>query len=340
MKTGATTALQEFTRLEAFGRWTPAGQTDSREVSLFFGEATLVIASGDGKPITHWSLPAIRRLNPAEMPARYALDTDETDTLEIDDTAMIAAVEKVHEAIARARPSPGFLRSWGGKGLALAGALAAVFWLPGALHRQTLALVPATTRTEIGTTLLTLVQQDTRPACQSASGAQALERLAKRLFGPATERRVAVLPIDLPTPLSLPGGVLVVPQSALSAADDPYVFAGEVVAAAATLQDPLGEALSAAGLGTTLKLLSSGHIAPESLRDYARSLHQKGHVPPALADLHAAFAAAQLTSTPWARTLGGADVQELMVNDPMEGKDAPNVMSDADWISLKAICSV
>lgn len=340
MKTGATTALQEFTRLEAFGRWTPAGQTDSREVSLFFGEATLVIASGEGRPITHWSLPAIRRLNPGEMPARYALDTDETEALEIDDPAMIAAVEKVHDAIARARPSVGILRRWGKGALAVA-AVALVVWLPGALQRQTLSLVPASSRAEIGTTLLGLLQAETGPACHSTAGRQALDRLAQRLFGPATTLRLAVLPAPLVTPLSLPGGLLVLPQSALEAADDPYVFAGEVVAAAAIrhADDPLDLALQAAGFGTTLTLLATGKIAPESLQDYARNLRLHGHIRPDVPALHAAFAAAELTSTPWARSLGGPAVQELTVNDPMEGKPAAGVMSDADWISLKAICA-
>lgn len=343
MKTGALTALQEFTRLEASGRWTPTKDAEPQEVSVFFGEATLVIARGDGTPITHWSLPAIRRLNKGETTARYSPDSEATEALEIDDAAMIAAIEKVHKAIASAQPKPGRLRRSGSL-VAAALVLGAVFWLPGALERQTLSLVPATTRAEIGATVLGLMQRETGLACRSSGGVQALNRLVTRLFGQASSLRLVVLPGEMAGAVRLPGGIIVLPQRLLTLTDDPYVFAGAVVAATArgTQDDPLGRVLDAAGLRATLTLLATGTLPAQGLDSYAHTTLTEGQPLPETTLLQSAFAQAALTSTPWAQATAvhGGGMAELAVADPMEGKDAPNVMSDADWISLKAICSL
>ena len=51
-----------------------------------FGNATLVITDGAGRPLTHWSLAAITGCNPGKLPAVFGpgIDDDE-DALELDD---------------------------------------------------------------------------------------------------------------------------------------------------------------------------------------------------------------------------------------------------------------
>lgn len=337
------TALRQFARLETTGLWRPAPEAQRREVVVSFGEATVMIADGSGRPLTHWSLPALLRLNPGEMPARYAPDAEGSEELELDDTLMVEAIEKVRAAIARAQPRPGLLRRGGGwiAGAALAGL--AVLWLPGALTRQTLALVPESTRVEIGATMLGLMQRDTGPACRAPQGTAALERLAARLFGAGSGIAIVVLPDGPPGVVRLPGGLIVVPRDTVAATDDPFVLAGHVVATAATAavaDDPLRPILEAAGLRATLTLLATGALPPAALEPLAASLLEDPQPAAPTDALLDAFARAGLPVTPWAYATDptGESVLALIEADPLAGQDPAPVMSDADWVSLQGIC--
>jgi len=66
------TALKKYERLESPGLWrdTPGGQR--REVIVAFREATLVLSDPrTDSPLSHWSLPAVERLNTGALPALY-----------------------------------------------------------------------------------------------------------------------------------------------------------------------------------------------------------------------------------------------------------------------------
>ena len=67
-----STALTQFQRLEAAGSWRPAPGEKLREVIVSIGEATLILSDPKSDaPLTHWSLPAVERLNPSVTPAIY-----------------------------------------------------------------------------------------------------------------------------------------------------------------------------------------------------------------------------------------------------------------------------
>jgi hypothetical protein len=66
------TALARYARLETLGQWRPDPASLAQEVVVSFGDATLVLSDGDGRPLAHWSLPAVTRLNPERTPARFA----------------------------------------------------------------------------------------------------------------------------------------------------------------------------------------------------------------------------------------------------------------------------
>ncbi len=132
------TALTEFQRLECTGLWRDAPGAQKREVIVSFGDATLVISEArSARALTHWSLPAILRLNAGQIPARYAPAPDADEELELDDETMVAAIDKVHTLIAARQPHPGRLRN-----LLLGAGLVAVLgigilWMPRALIDHT-----------------------------------------------------------------------------------------------------------------------------------------------------------------------------------------------------------
>ncbi len=336
------TALKEYMRLETSGLWRPSPDAQRREVGVSFGDATLVISDNAGRPITHWSLPAVTRTNPGAMPAIYCPDSDLTETLELDDELMINAIERVRQSVARQTPRPGRVRqiSIGVTLLACLGL--AVFWLPGALTQQTLKVVPASKRSEIGATLLGHIQRIAGSTCRDPIGTQALAALETRLFGNGSNSQIVVVPGDLPEALDLPGGIVVISRHMVEDANDPAVVAGYILAALAgqTDPDPLAPILTSSGLASTFHLLTTGNVPNEDLEAYAERLFATPtHIPPA-ETLYALTTKAQVPVAPWAYAVDptGETLRPLIDGDPLKGQTPPPVLSDDTWVSLQGIC--
>ena len=93
---------------------------------------------------------------------------------------MIAAIETVRSAIERRRPHPGRLRLWiGGRHRGGPAGGWRCFWLPDALIRQTVALLPPASREAIGNRLLQEIGRLAGPICTNPRGSVALGRLAR-----------------------------------------------------------------------------------------------------------------------------------------------------------------
>ena len=340
---GQMTALDKYVRLESGGLWRPEPGGQRRDVTISFGDATLVISDGAGRPLAHWSLPALERQNPGENPAIYAPDEDASEIIEVTDETMVAAIEEVRAALAKARPKPGKLRHWITGGIIAATLALTIFWLPGALTRQTLAVVPAPKRVEIGATMLGYMQADTGAACQEPRADAAADRLAQRLFGVETTAQIVVVPDLAQGAVALPGGLIVIDYGLLRASDDPAAAAGYVLAshAAVTHSDPLEKILQDGGLGVTFRLLTTGDIPAETLQSSAQTLVAATTMqidPDRLWDL---FAVTQIPQAPY---LAVADARTGtmpdLADDPLGAADLRPVLRDSDWVSLQNICDI
>ena len=336
------TALEKYSRLETTGLWRAGPEAQRQEVVVCFGDATLVILDLAGRPLSHWSLPAVVRIDGGTGPAVFAPGTDAAETIEIEDDLMVAAIDRVRAAVERGRPRAGRLR----RRLMLAGIAAllalAVLWLPGALTRQAVALVPQAKRTEIGARILGHVQREAGATCRGEVGTEALAKLARRLFGAETVVRILVVPGDLQRPLDLPGGVIVLDRAMIEQAADPAVVAGHVLATIAerTSPDPLAPVVAGAGIGGTMRLLTTGDLPGEVLQAQAARMVREPHVLPAVATAVAIFGRADVPITPWAEAVdpAGSASAPLRAADPLAGRPGTAVLSDDDWISLRAIC--
>ena len=335
------TALEQYSRLEATGLWREAAEAQRRDVIVSLGDATLMISTQAEVALTHWSLPAVVRLNPGKQPALYAPGSDSEERLEIDDADMIGAIEKLRAAIDRKRPHPGRLRLWIGVGLGAVMLGLAVFWLPGALTRQTVALLPEASRTEIGNRLLQEIGRLAGPICTSPRGSAALNRLARRSFGEGAPR-IAILASAVPETLALPGNILVAKADLVTDHDTPEVLAGYLLAEDTRRSevDPMLRLLREAGLGATLRLLTTGQIPQEPLRSHAVALLSRDRPEVAEVPLLARFAAAEISAQAYAyaRDGTGESVLALIEGDPMRGQAAAPLLGDADWVSLQDIC--
>ncbi len=333
------TALEKYDRLEASALWRASQDDQRRDVIVSVGDATLTITDMQDRPLAHWSLPAVKRVNPGVRPAIYFPDGDPGETLEFagDETAMIEAIEKLRNAIERGRPRPGRLRLATVGMSALSVAALAVFWLPGALLNHTIIALPDVKRTEIGDQLLPHIVRLTGRPCSETYGDIALAKLARRLG----QKRLLVVPDGPQRAIALPGGTILLNRALVEDHIDPDVVAGFIVTetARAIQNDPLRIVLENNGITTSFKLLTTGNINDDALRVGAEHLlRQPVHKIPET-DLIAAFEVAELRSSPFAYAvdISGETTLPLIEADPFQATPR-EVLEDGYWVALQNIC--
>ncbi|WP_136439426.1 hypothetical protein [Pacificoceanicola onchidii] len=338
------TALKEFDRLEATGLWRATPEDQRREVIVSLGDATLTISTISGEILDHWSLAAVNRSNGTAVPAIYHPDGDPGETLELpaSETEMITGVDRLLKAIEKRRPRPGKLRLVLGLGFAAALAAGAVFWLPDALERYAVTVVPPVKRAEIGNTLLTHMTRVTGAPCRASDALRPLDRLAVRLLGPGREGAVVVVPQGVAESAHLPGGLILLGRAVIEDHEDPDVAAGYILAETVrgAASDPLADLLDHAGLMASLRLITTGALPDEVLSSYAEVLLTRAQSEPALEALLVAFTRAEVRSTPYAyaRDITGESTLPLIEADPRAGQASRAVLSDSDWVRLQGVC--
>jgi len=340
----ANTALNKYEKLECSGLWRENAQGQRREVIANLGATSLILSDPKHElALSHWSLPAVKRLNPGEMPAVFAPDAAEGETLEIDDTTMITALETVHAAIRAARPHPGRLRNALLGSLALGILAIGIFWLPDALEKHTASFLPRTTRLEIGRAALVDMTRLTGQPCRAKSGQAALAKLSARLFGADAGIELVVVRTGLPYVQSLPGRIVVLPESLLAEQDGPEIAAGFALASriAAELNDTIIPLLQHAGFVATFRLLTTGALPAAAVSGYGDVLIAAPPASPPEEYLLTRFEAAGLATTPYANELDptGATTANLIEADPFENVIPPALLPDGDWVSLQDICT-
>jgi len=335
------TALEQYQRLECAGLLREAPEAQRREVVVSLGEASLVMTDKAGRPVAHWSLPALIRRNPDEMPALYRPGPDAAEELELDDELMVEAVEQVRTTIERRRARPGRLRT-GLVTAVLAGVLGlATLWLPEAIVHYTASVVPPAKRAEIGAVVLEHIHRVTGGECRGTGPGAALRKLAARLKLPAGGR-IAVLAGGGRVTAHLPGGLILVNRTLVEDFETPDVLAGYVLAEEIrrARADPMLDLLREVGLMATVRLLTTGDLPAERLEDYGEHLLTTEPEPVSTAEALSAFTAVQVPVAPYAYALDptGEATLPLIEADPFTAGGVAPLMSDADWVSLQGIC--
>ena len=335
------TALRKYQRLECGGLWRAAPDAQRRNVTVSFGEASLVISDSlSAAPLAHWSLPAVLRHNPGTEPAVFSPDADAGETLEIDDPEMIGALETVARSLRRDGRRRPLLRLAMAGGVALTLLALAVFWLPRALVDHAVRALPQAKKAEIGAMVVEDLARSGFETCAAPLGLRALTRLQERLGG---VQLVVLSGAGAPAALALPGGTVALGEAVIAEYDSGEVAAGHVLAAraGAEAEDPLAGLLQKAGVRATLMLLITGDLPGGALRGYGARLAAEPPAPVPPADMLLwRFAAAEVPAAPYARAVdpSGAQTRALIEGDPFRDTPAPPVLADSDWVSLQGIC--
>jgi len=332
------TVLAEYQRLEAEGLWRATSDAQRRDVIVSIGKATLTINDPNGTALTHWSLPAVVRVNPGETPAVYGPAPDAFETLELQDEEMVQAIDRVLSALRRG----GRRGRWVSrtvKLLILGGACAAMaFWLPGAITAYTARLVPEVAHTQIGAQILSETERVAGAPCRTEAGARALQKLSARLF-PNETVTLVVLPTTLKATAHVPGGTLLISHTLVEDFETPEVVAGFALAEhlRARQGNSLGTLLEASPFRASLALLSTGRLREIDLQRMAEWLVIK---PPVSVPEQALLATMQQRGVATAPYGYAIDISgETTAAFLTESTEAVPVLDDTDWIALQGICS-
>lgn len=332
-----STALDKFQRLEASGLWRDTPDAQRREVIVSLGDATLVVSDSNDRALTHWSLPAVRRLNPGERPAIFYPDGDPGETLEISDTDgdAIDAIEQLRKAVARPGPASGRLRRAVLAGTALTMGGLGIFWLPGAVADHALKVVPDVTRQSIGRQMQTLASRLTGQPCTSTFAQPALHALAARLG----VRDIIIVPDGVRDAVALPGGYVLLGRNAVEDFEEPDVAAGYVVAALYGSPDPLARVLDSGGIAASLRLLTTGALTEAQLTRHVEDLLTAPTDVQVDTGLVTAFEQKRVRLKPYAlaRDPSGETTLTLIEAAPFTELPEP-VLSDDRWVALQGIC--
>lgn len=331
------TALQEYDRLESLGLWKQNHDAQRQEVVVSFGDSSLVLRDNNDRPVTHWSMAAIERVNPNARPAIYSVDASDGETLEIDDKTMVKAIERVRARIQRGRPKPGRLRVWMSMSIFAICIVAGIMWLPDATSRYAMRVVPEASVNDIARASIAQVNHLTGKACSTRYGERALRQLEQRLIG-APSNKILIVDMGNRKSASLPGGYILINKTLLADHDSPEVLAGYVLMerAAQDEQPTLFHLFRAIGMKKTLKFLITGDIETDKLAKFSEDRIRIPATPPAADTVQELFNIAELSNKQFIQT---APRYATLADRDNYALGYTPLLSDEDWISLQEICN-
>ncbi len=332
--------LSDFQRLETHGVWRDSATDPGRRVVVLLDEKFLTFVSMNNRPLTHWSIDAVRRINPGELPAHYTPDESGDERIELADELFVSVlqelVEPKPETTDAAEP-----QKWPGRAVAAALVLAVFCGLILASDRIAggmAGLVPAAERLEIGDRILAHLTEIAGPECQSAAGNNALSVLERRLFdGGKSIRVIRGMP---QTTAHLPGNILILSGAVLARNSQTAAVAGHLLQEylRAEQADSMAELLRFAGIGAAVKLTFRDSIDDEMLRRFAETLIGGQPAKVSESALLEQFQRAGFPSSPFARATRSLGL--LLAKDPYKGRSFRPLLNDNAWFDLKGICQV
>lgn len=344
-----STALKKYRRLEGMGLWSGAREDQRREVAVSFGDSTLVITDSRSMTVlSHWSLAAIERLNPGQMPALYSPDGAAEEVLELDDDLLIDAIGQVNDALAPKLTTWERLRLPIMAGVTVLLLTLGAVLVPPALVDHTAEVVPMAKRVEISDRVVADLHQSGAQSCQGNLGSAALASLQRRLFErPARLVVMRGLPTQAPRIQHFPGRLFVIDARLLDMADSPDALAGALVLAGARqlTDDPLPPLLRHAGVVATFRLLMSGEFRADGARGYGQAALSAPLVLPDAASVterfeRLSFDADAVLRNPVPLDPAVRDLSGVLQALAARPEAAAPVLNDGQWVSLLNICDL
>ena len=330
--------LSDYQRLETHGIWRESRGDPGRSVVVKLSVRHLTIVSKDSRPLAHWSLDAVRHLNPGRRPAVFTPDDNADESVEISDSHVIGLLRNQlsPDTVEPDRQTP---VSWGPK-ITILTLLAAfcggVYLFSGQIAGGMSGLIPAAQRLEIGERVFSHLTDLTGERCRSTAAGRALKKLESRFFDSGST--VRVVRHDMQLTAHLPGGILVVSDGLFSRHDRFAVFGGYLLEEnlRSAQSDPMAVLLRAAGLRAAAAFALRGRSDGLPLREYAEAQISQTKTPVDPEKLLDSFRAAGIPSTPYAQATGSGG--PLVALDPYKRTAVSPPLSDREWLDLRSVC--
>ncbi|MBY8976237.1 M48 family metallopeptidase [Rhodobacteraceae bacterium NNCM2] len=371
------TALEQYARLEAPGRYYDGVSANPQNVAVSFGERTLVILGYDNEVNAHWPLASLRGLKSSDQKTFQIMPyADSDERVVLSDEDMIAAIRAVcpdltRREIDRKGMSKAFV--WGGA--AIASVLLMAFVIVPALAGQLAFLIPPEREQQVGDAVAKQVQQlmgieSEKGYCKSPEGVAALEIMRERLASNIDlpyPLRIDVLDHKLVNAFAMPGGRIILFRGLIERASSPEEVAGVLAheIGHVTHRDPTVGVLRAAGtagiLGLLLGDVFGGTVVVAATEAVVNASYQREVETRADETAYQLLSDAGLPSQPFAgffRTLQkdngeATGVLRYLSSHPDlagraeraaeadrigDGQFDP-ILSDRDWLALREICN-
>ena len=330
--------LSDFQRLETHGVWRDSASDPGRLVVALLNEKSLTFVSTNNRPLTHWSIEAVRRINPGEIPALFTPDEEGHERIEFTDELFVSILQELIDPKPEETDTAEPLR-WPGRAVAaalVAAVCCGLFLASDRIAGGLAGLIPAAKRLEIGERIFTHLTEIAGPECQSVSGNNALSVLERRLFvGGKSVRVIRGMPQDT---AHLPGNILVLSSAVLDRNSQTAAVAGHLLEEylRAGQADSMTELLRFAGFVAAVKLAFRDSIDDAALRRFAGTLISGQPAKVSESALLEQFQRARFPSSPFARATGSLGL--LVARDPYKGKSFRSLLNDSAWFDLKGIC--
>lgn len=366
------TALDDYLKLEAEGRYFDGVSDSHRDVVVSFGERSLVIVDYSEHVLAHWPLASLRMRDAILGAGTDVLpDPSSPERVVLEDPEMISAIAKVCPDVEMVTPqvAPPRRRRWVLLLLFLSLLGGAAFWLPGQLGRLG-DMVPPDRMQALGTAMADEIMGRLEPGpgtarqCGSAEGRVALDRLVDRLL-PAGTLRLPLIVRFLDRPEAdgyvLPGGQVLLLRGLLDRARNPEEIAGVLAHMIGHVQvgDADSRALAAPGFASVTGVLMGDVLRPSIVEAAVEDalIRQADPAFESAADAagYRLLADAGLPSVPYANfvTRVAADARALARHSDPGGRAkaaaaadtigarafAP-ALDDRSWIALQGICEL
>ncbi|MEL6337087.1 MAG: M48 family metallopeptidase [Pseudomonadota bacterium] len=373
------TALSEYEKLEAMGRYFDGQSARPQDVIIGFGKRSLTIFSTTDVALAHWPLGSLRAVSGRGAEEMVLVPSgDAEERLILDDALMKGALSKVCPDLYRRATSGKSVRVAGLWGVsAVASVVAIVFFIIPALAVNLAPLIPPEREQALGdavakqiTFMLGTSDEKNRGFCGESEGTAALQKMEDRVMGDLElpyPLRVDVLDHPLVNAVAMPGGRVILFRGLIDESETPEEVAGVLAHEIAHVvhRDPTVGVLRTAGTAGIFSLVlgdlfGAGVIAAAGEAMLNASYQREAEL---RADNTAIqmLADAGLPSDPFAgfferlREKHGdtplvmryfashpeleGRAERARAGDTLEGSDFVPVLTDRDWVALQGICS-
>ncbi|MEM7236552.1 MAG: M48 family metallopeptidase [Pseudomonadota bacterium] len=371
------TALDQYARLEAPGRYHDGLSAKSQDVVISFGARTLVVLAYDNQVNAHWPLASLRAEQSSDKSTwQIKPHADSDERIVLDDATMIQAIRDVcPDLTKREVDRKGVRRAfvWGGG--AIAAVLLMVFVIVPELAGRLAYLIPPERERQLGDAVAKQVEtlffsSSESGYCDAPDGVAAVETMRVRLAGDIQlpyPLRIEILDHELVNAFALPGGRVMLFRGLIEESESPEEVAGVLAHEIGHVlhRDPTVGVLRAAGtagiIGLFLGDIFGGAIIIAATDAVVNASYQREAEERADRTAYRMLAEAGLPSGPFAaffRKLAEENgetpqlLRYLASHPELDGRAERAaaadeigdsgfrpILTDRDWVALREICN-